>query len=268
MFVGYVRVSTQEQSLQLQLDALEAAGCEKIFEETASGAQHDRPQLQAALDYARAGDCLVVWKLDRVARSLKQLIETVERLGEREIGFRSLTERIDTTSAGGKLTFHIFGALAEFARGIKRPLYRRYGVSYLWLVEPIEHVLETYRHSGSCDTVLRRGATRPGQPVGSYRFAIPWQTAVTSLNLHLGLPHQVQGSIRAGRDAGGCSVELEYGFLSSLFGRNHSENCFISPGLRSILSTSPWCSSSSAIRRRAYSSRRTDRSRVTSRSSR
>jgi len=120
LFVGYVRVSTQEQSLQLQLDALKAAGCEKIFEETASGARRDRPQLQAALDYAQPRDCLVVWKLDRLARSLKQLTETVERLGEQAIGFRSLTERIDTTSAGGKLTFHLFSTLAEFARGIIR----------------------------------------------------------------------------------------------------------------------------------------------------
>jgi len=92
----------------------------RLFEETASGAQSARPQLQAALDYARPGDGLVVWKLDRLARSLKQLIETVERLGEQAIGFRSLTEQIDTTTAGGKLTFHLFGALAEFECGIIR----------------------------------------------------------------------------------------------------------------------------------------------------
>jgi len=104
----------------LQLDALTSAGCEKVFKEKASGAQRDRPQLRAAIDYMRAGDTLVVWKLDRLARSMKQLIETVEDLDSRGIGFRSLTEAIDTTTAGGKLVFHIFGALAEFERSIIR----------------------------------------------------------------------------------------------------------------------------------------------------
>lgn len=104
----------------LQLDALKAAGCEKLFVEKASGAQRDRPELLAALDYLRAGDSLVVWKLDRLARSLKQLIETVELLESRSIGLRSLTEAIDTTTAGGKLVFHVFGALAEFERSIIR----------------------------------------------------------------------------------------------------------------------------------------------------
>jgi DNA invertase Pin-like site-specific DNA recombinase len=120
MLVGYARVSTQDQNPALQRDALEAAGCDKIFEEKASGAQRDRPQLMAALDYMREGDALIVWKLDRLARSLKQLIETVELLEERRIGFRSLTEAIDTTTSGGKLVFHIFAALAEFERGIIR----------------------------------------------------------------------------------------------------------------------------------------------------
>src|SRR5262250_1590264 len=114
MMVGYARVSTQDQDTDLQLGALKKAGCERIFEETASGAQRDRPELAAALDYVRAGDQLVVWKLDRLARSLKQLIETVENLEARQIGFLSLTEKIDTTSPGGRLIFHIFGALAEF----------------------------------------------------------------------------------------------------------------------------------------------------------
>ena len=118
MLVGYARVSTRDQNYELQLDALAAAGCTRIFEEKLSAANRDRPQLQAALDYVRAGDILAVWKLDRLARSLKQLIETVERLSEREIGFRSLTENIDTTSSGGRLIFHIFGALAEFERSI------------------------------------------------------------------------------------------------------------------------------------------------------
>lgn len=120
MLVGYARVSTQDQELSLQLDALTAAGCEKVFTEKASGAQRERPRLQAALDYMRAGDTLVVWKLDRLARSLKQLIETVEDLGGRGIGLRSLTEAIDTTTSGGRLVFHIFASLAEFERGVIR----------------------------------------------------------------------------------------------------------------------------------------------------
>lgn len=118
MLVGYARVSTQDQDLGLQLDALTEAGCGKLFTETASGAQRDRPQLKAALDYARAGDTLVVWKLDRLARSLKQLIETVEDLGERRISLKSLTEAIDTGTSGGKLVFHLFAALAEFERAV------------------------------------------------------------------------------------------------------------------------------------------------------
>ena len=112
MLVGYARVSTQDQDTSLQRVALEGAGCDRVFQETASGAQRDRPELLAALEYMREGDTLVVWKLDRLARSLKQLIETVEALEQRGVGFRSLTENIDTTSPGGKLIFHIFAALA------------------------------------------------------------------------------------------------------------------------------------------------------------
>jgi DNA invertase Pin-like site-specific DNA recombinase len=122
VLIGYARVSTQEQSPRLQLDALQAAGCGRVFVEKASGAQRDRPELRAALGYMRdgAGDVLVVWKLDRLARSLKQLIETVEDLERRGIGLRSLTEAIDTTTAGGRLVFQVFGALAEFERQVIR----------------------------------------------------------------------------------------------------------------------------------------------------
>lgn len=121
MLIGYARVSkTTGQDTGLQLDALRKAGCEKIFEEAASGAQRDRPELAKALAFARAGDVIVCWKMDRMARSLRQLIETVEALGERGIGFQSVTERIDTTSPSGRLFFHVVGAMAEFERGVLR----------------------------------------------------------------------------------------------------------------------------------------------------
>lgn len=120
MLVGYARVSTQEQNLDLQIKALEDAGCKKIFTEKASGALRERPELTEALKYLRpnAGDTLVVWKLDRLARSLIQLIDTIEKLEKEDIAFKSLTEAIDTSTSGGKLIFHIFGALAEFERGL------------------------------------------------------------------------------------------------------------------------------------------------------
>jgi len=120
MLVGYARVSTNEQNLHLQKDALQAAGSTKIFEDTLSGSREDRPGLDAVLDYLRPGDTLVVWKLDRLGRSLPHLIETVRALEMRGIGFRSLRESIDTTTSGGKLVFHIFAALAEFERDIIR----------------------------------------------------------------------------------------------------------------------------------------------------
>src|SRR5207302_7902594 len=109
---------TQDQTLDLQQDALEKAGCSQIFTDTASGAQTERPGLTEALAYVREGDTFVVWRLDRLGRTLKHLIETVTDLSQRHIGFKSLTESIDTTTSGGKLIFHIFGALAEFERDI------------------------------------------------------------------------------------------------------------------------------------------------------
>ena len=120
MQIGYARVSTDEQTLNLQLDALKAAGCERVFTDRVSGAKAERPGLQQALDQLRAGDTLVVWRLDRLGRSLRHLIETVTNLEQRGVGFKSLTEAIDTTSSGGKLVFHIFGALAEFERDLIR----------------------------------------------------------------------------------------------------------------------------------------------------
>jgi DNA invertase Pin-like site-specific DNA recombinase len=118
MLIGYARVSTQDQTPNLQQDALKAAGCSRIFADTASGASQDRPGLSEAIAYCRDGDTLVVWRLDRLGRSLPHLIETIAGLLEKGIGFRSLTEAIDTTTSGGKLIFHIFGALAEFERDI------------------------------------------------------------------------------------------------------------------------------------------------------
>lgn len=114
--VGYARVSTREQDPTLQVDALEAAGAGRVFVDVASGAAATRPQLTAALDYLRPGDVLTVWRLDRLGRSLRDLIDQVHGLEEAGVGFRSLTEAIDTTTAGGRLIFHVFGALAEFER--------------------------------------------------------------------------------------------------------------------------------------------------------
>src|SRR2546430_16698692 len=120
MNIGYARVSTQDQTLNLQKDALEKLGCNKIFTDTASGAKAERTGLNEALEYVREGDTLVVWRLDRLGRSLKHLIETITNLNNRQIGFKSIQENIDTTTSGGKLIFHIFGALAEFERDIIR----------------------------------------------------------------------------------------------------------------------------------------------------
>jgi len=120
MIVGYARVSTQDQSLDLQSDALKAAGCEEIFSEKITGKQRERPELQNCLRMLRKGDVLVVWKLDRLARSLKDLVELITELESKQVGFRSITEAIDTTTAGGKLVFHIFGALAEFEHNLIR----------------------------------------------------------------------------------------------------------------------------------------------------
>jgi DNA invertase Pin-like site-specific DNA recombinase len=116
MLFGYARVSTIDQNLDLQIDALQAAGCERIFSDHTSGARTDRPGLGEALAFARDGDLLVVWKLDRLSRSLSHLVETVQELERRGIGFRSLTEGLDTSNSGGKAIFPIFAAIASVER--------------------------------------------------------------------------------------------------------------------------------------------------------
>jgi len=119
--LGYARVSTPDQDPQLQVDALRAAGCDSgIWVETASGARQDRPQLAALLAYARPGDVVVVWRLDRLGRSLRHLLDLAAELEQRGIGLRSLGEQLDTTTAGGRLVFAVFGALAEFERELIR----------------------------------------------------------------------------------------------------------------------------------------------------
>jgi DNA invertase Pin-like site-specific DNA recombinase len=118
--IGYARVSTGDQDTALQLDALRKAGCDKVFEDRASGAKTDRPGLAEAIQYVREGDTLTVWKLDRLGRSMKHLIEIISELDVRGVGFRSITENIDTTTPGGRLVFHLFGALAQFERDLIR----------------------------------------------------------------------------------------------------------------------------------------------------
>ena len=120
MLIGYARISTTDQTLALQQDALKTAGCDRIFTDTASGSRTDRLGLVEALGYVRTGDTLVVWRLDRLGRSLAHLIETVRQLQERGVHFRSLQEQLDTGTSGGKLVFHVFGALAEFERDLIR----------------------------------------------------------------------------------------------------------------------------------------------------
>ncbi|MBT7790711.1 MAG: recombinase family protein [Calditrichaeota bacterium] len=120
MNIGYARVSTQDQNLDLQNDALKAAGCEKIYTDKMSGAKTERPGLEKILGIMRKGDTLVVWKLDRLGRSLTHLIKIMTLLNERDVYFKSVQESLDTSTPGGKLIFHVFGALAEFERDIIR----------------------------------------------------------------------------------------------------------------------------------------------------
>jgi len=118
--LGYARVSTTDQDAALQLDALNAAGCYRVFVDTMSGSLERRPELDKLLDQLRPGDTLVVWRLDRLGRSIRHLIDQLHVLADRGVGFRSLQETIDTTSPGGRLVFHVFAALAEFERDLIR----------------------------------------------------------------------------------------------------------------------------------------------------
>src|SRR5215203_5247190 len=120
MLIGYARVSTNEQNLDLQRDALKKAGCEQIYDDYVSGTKARRPGLENAFSHLRPGDTLVVWRLDRLGRSLRHLIDTVTGLQDKGIGFKSITESIDTTTSGGKLVFHIFSSLAQFETEIIR----------------------------------------------------------------------------------------------------------------------------------------------------
>ncbi len=118
--LGYARVSTTDQDASLQIDALNAAGCYRVFVDTISGSLDHRPELEKLMDQLRPGDSLVVWRLDRLGRSIRHLIDQLQILSERGVGFRSLQETIDTTSSGGRLVFHVFAALAEFERDLIR----------------------------------------------------------------------------------------------------------------------------------------------------
>ncbi len=120
MLIGYARVSTKDQILPLQIDALTKSGCERIFKGKASGAKFDRPGLKEALTFARKKDVIVVWRLDRLGRSLKDLLQIVHRLEESNVGLKSLTESLDISTPGGRLIFYVFGTIAEFERNLIR----------------------------------------------------------------------------------------------------------------------------------------------------
>lgn len=187
MIIGYARVSTQDQSPQLQLDALRARGCEQVFQEQTTGTTRERPELNACLRTLRSGDNLVVWKLDRLARSMKDLIEIVHGLEKRGVGFQSLTDAIDTTSAGGKFVFHVFGALAEFEhslirertvaglaaarargrRGGRKPKLSKADVrkAAAMLLDPLVTKTEVAEHFGVSRATLNQSLTRAGYPL-------------------------------------------------------------------------------------------------------
>lgn len=174
MIIGYARVSTTDQDTALQIDALTAVGCERIYQESRSGASKERPELTRCIDAVRSGDTLVVWRLDRLGRSLKDLVQIVSALEENHVGFRSLTETIDTTTAGGKLIFHVFVALAEFERSLiqerrfvvalnfRAPLARR-----PWRRMLSATVLRLQLRPRSAISLLRRGAPLRALPASN-----------------------------------------------------------------------------------------------------
>lgn len=165
---GYLRVSGTDQVLNLQRDALAKAGCDRVWEEVASGAKNERPELLDLLDHLRAGDTLVVWRLDRLGRSLTHLIETVEDLQSRGVSFKSLTETIDTSSPGGMLIFQIFGALAQFERPSSRnaqspasPLPARVAVSAVNRSESMQRRPASIRSPRVCGSADRERLCGP-----------------------------------------------------------------------------------------------------------
>jgi DNA invertase Pin-like site-specific DNA recombinase len=175
MLIGYMRVSTdgERQTLDLQHDALTAAGVDDrhIFRDKMSGSRDDRPGLAAALEYARPGDCLVVWKLDRLGRSLPHLLDTVGELQKRGIAFRSLTEQMDTSTAQGAFLFQIFGALAQFERSLIR--------------ERVLAGLDAARRRGR---VGGRKSTISQDTIAGARMAVQAGESVAAISLRLGVP--------------------------------------------------------------------------------
>ena len=188
--IGYARVSTTDQDLALQLDALAKAGCARVFEDKASGAKADRPGLAAALGFVREGDILTVWKLDRLGRSLPHLIETVNALEARGVSFRSLTEAIDTTTPGGRLVFHIFGALGQFERDLIRERTRA----------GLDAAMARGRHGGRkpvvTDEKLRRAQTLLAQGLTVREAAARIKVGKTAL--YAALAQTAPGPARAG----------------------------------------------------------------------
>lgn len=169
MKIGYARVSTQDQHEALQLDALAQAGCEKVFVDKASGANRERPELAKLLGFAQKGDTIIVWRLDRLARSVHHLCEIIEDLAKREIGLRSVTEDINTTTPSGKLVFHIFAALAEFERNLIRERVvagiaaaKSRGVKFGRPSVITPELLETARALIATQTSVREAATALG----------------------------------------------------------------------------------------------------------
>jgi DNA invertase Pin-like site-specific DNA recombinase len=183
MRIGYVRVSTKEQSFDLQLDALRKAGCKKIYQETVSGAKAARLQLDLMLDNLRAGDVLVIWKLDRLGRSLQHLVELVQGLMEKGVGLKSLNDPIDTTTPQGRLSFNLFASLAEFERDLIR--------------ERTQAGLSAARARG------RRGGRPPGLPSSAEVTARAAETLYTERKL----------SVRQIADRLGISKSTLYAYL-------------------------------------------------------